>query len=89
MSALFIALGLLWLSGLVYSAFNIGRRLKFLYRDSPAAIRAGCRVCGAPASHASWHKRPSSRRWPMQTVTFGWCDAHYQAMRSPKPPAPA
>jgi hypothetical protein len=87
MSVLFLGLGLMWLSGLVYSAFNVARRLKWIYRDRPAAIAAGCRVCGGPATYASWHKRPSARPWQLRTVTNGWCEAHYRAIRLPRPPA--
>lgn len=79
MVALWIALGLLvvalyW----ILPGVRIARHMKFVFHDAPAAKRSGCRVCGAQAVRATWHRAPRSGRWSSGTVALGWCERHYE-----------
>lgn len=82
MPALWITLGLLLFVLFIFRASRSLRYLIWIARDRPAALRAGCRVCGAEAVRATWHLKVDRRRWPFgPTVTLAWCQHHYDVMR--------
>ena len=77
MLALWAFLGAILLLAWLLSFLRMLWWLKFVFRDAAAAKRAGCRVCGASAVRATWHR--TGRRWSVRTVAIPWCDAHYRA----------
>jgi len=63
----------------LFSRVRYLRHLIWLAHDRPAALHKGCRVCGAPAVHATWRARAPSYLRPFgPTETVAWCQTHYE-----------
>ena len=45
------------------------RYLIWVAHDRPAALQKGCRACGAPAIHATWHVKTVRPLWPFGPST--------------------
>jgi hypothetical protein len=59
------------------------RYMIWVAHDRPAAMRRGCRVCGAPAVQATWHMRAPKYLRPFgPTQTVAWCQTHYEDARA-------
>lgn len=73
----------------LFSRMRYFRYLIWVARDRPAALAKGCRVCGAPAVHATWHARAPRHPWPFgPTSTVAWCQTHYDEARARKQSLP-
>jgi hypothetical protein len=75
-----MSLGLLWALTWPWAGVRYARYIKFNFHDAPAALKAGCRVCGAPAVRVTWHRAPRSKWWSLRTVALPWSEDHYQAL---------